>query len=579
MNRRSARTSWRPGYLAIVVLLHLSLGGLAGQAAGAEKVADQVAAAIQHAETYYLLSVTEQGDVPASQAALRELEHAEELLQQETLPPAETDQISRHITALKSDLQDQIGVMRRSLEGVFPLTGFLTSSLFADSGPTAIYRLIDDPAIKATKKAAADLVARTTELEKKQAQLPVVFVYAAPPDAPPGSALPAEDNDPDRLRARTLEHAARQMFRGSPQFLVKTHSEVEEALAPAGIEMVRQARNDFRAGHITPAVEERLLQAFRPRLLLVVIQQADTIPGVSYYRLEGRLLDASKARQETFSTFGFGRDRRDRLDWIVWANAALLVIAYAAYALIVYSHRTMAGGRSWTAMLLLPVVAFVVGRTLPYAVSPLLGSIRLPPGTPALASFWIACLAGLGFLAAPLLAYWLASPWFAALWPSLNPGNRGGALFAAMGAGIAAYLAGPMLLYSDGHPLLDVTLMSVIALVLAYLLGRTLDYSDPLPASLALVPLVLAMPAGAALLHAETMGLAIVAGTVVAAGAAIVALRATHSGRSTGKPSPTPSPDDQARMGGIPADAQELARRPKIRTISSFLASIRHGIG
>ena len=126
MNRRSLRTSWRPGYLAIVVLLHLSLGGLAGQAAGAEKVADQVAAAIQHAETYYLLSVTEQGDVPASQAALRELEHAEELLQQETLPPAETDQISRHITALKSDLQDQIGVMRRSLEGVFPLTGFLT---------------------------------------------------------------------------------------------------------------------------------------------------------------------------------------------------------------------------------------------------------------------------------------------------------------------------------------------------------------------------------------------------------------------------------------------------------------------
>ena len=116
----------------------------------------------------------------------------------------------------------------------------------------------------------------------------------------------------------------------------------------------------------------------------------------------------------------------------------------------------MAGDSSWTTLLVLPLVAFVVGRTLPYAVSPLLGSIRLPPGTPALASFWIACLAGLGFLAAPLVAYWLASPWFAELWPSLSPANRGGALFAAMGTGIAAYLAGPLLLYLDRHPAIDV---------------------------------------------------------------------------------------------------------------------------
>ena len=115
-------------------------------------------------------------------------------------------------------------------------------------------------------------------------------------------------------------------------------------------------------------------------------------------------------RQETFSTFGFGRDRRDRLAWIVWANAALLAAAYGAYALIVYTHRAMAVDSSWTTLLALPLVAFVVGHALPYAVSPLLGSIRLPPETPALVSFWIPCLAGLGFLVAPLAAYWLASP-------------------------------------------------------------------------------------------------------------------------------------------------------------------------
>ena len=105
---------------------------------------------------------------------------------------------------------------------------------------------------------------------------------------------------------------------------------------------------------------------------------------------------------------------------------------------------------------MLPLVAFAVGRILPYAVSPLLGSIQVPPDTPAWLPFGLRACAGLGFLAAPLVAYWLASPWFAELWPGLSPLNRGGALFVAMGAGIAAYLAGPLLLYTDTNPAIDV---------------------------------------------------------------------------------------------------------------------------
>ena len=177
---------------------------------------------------------------------------------------------------------------------------------------------------QATRKAAADLAARATELEKKQAQLPVVFT-CVPRETLPGAAVQAEDSDLDGLRARTLEHAARQVFRGSPQFQVQTHAAVEEALAPAGEETPRQAGDDFRAGHITTAVQERLLKAFGPRLLVVVIRQADVVADVCCYRTEGRILEAGKPPQEAFSTSGFGRDRRDRLAWILWANAALLV--------------------------------------------------------------------------------------------------------------------------------------------------------------------------------------------------------------------------------------------------------------
>ncbi len=583
MSQRSVRTFRRRGCLAIIVLLSMPAWSLAaGQAAGQEGIAEQIDAAIRHARTYDLLSVTEQGDVPACQAGLREVEQAEVLLGRATLPAAETDRLASRIKALKSELQDRIEMMRWTQEGVFPLTGSLTSPLIADSGPTAIYRLIDDPAVRATGKAVADLATRASELEKNEAQLPVVITWAAAGRGRPGAALQAEDSDPDRLEARTLEHAAQQVFHESPLFQVQTHAAIEDALAPAGNEV----RDDFRAGRITTAVAERLLQAFGPKLLVVVIRQADAIADVCYYRAEGHFLEAEKPRQEasqgpslggdesqqslaagkprqeSFSTAGFGRDRRDRLAWILWANAALLVIAYVAYVLIVRTHPSMAGGSSWTTFLMLPLVAFVVGRTLPYAVSPLLGSIRLPPGTPALASFWIACLAGLGFLAAPLVAYWLASPWFADLWPSSSPANRGGALFTAMAAGIAAYLAGPLLLYSDRHPAIDVTLMSLCAMALAYLLGRTLDYSDPLPVSLIVVPLMLAMPAGAALLHADTIWLGIAAASIVAIATAIVAAHAMHRNRRAA-PADTDAGPAVAKPAaiGIPADVQELIER------------------
>ena len=202
-----------------------------------------------------------------------------------------------------------------------------------------------------------------------------------------------------------------------------------------------------------------------------------------------------------------------------------------------------------------------------------------------LAPFWMVCLAGLGFLAAPLVAYWLASPWFAKLWPSLSPGGHGDALFAAMGAGIAAFLAGPLLLYAEQNPALDVTLMSVIVMGLAYLLGRTLDYSDPLPLSLAFVPLILTMPAGAALLHADTTWLGIAAASIVATGVAVVAGSAlvrqacgvSHRAPTENqRPSPQPGSDGPRHSGRCPRVGR-TAENPGLPAVS--VLSIGPGIG
>ena len=92
---------------------------------------------------------------------------AKELLKQASLPPEQAERIGNRIAAVEGDLEDQIARARGTLEGVFPLTRFLTSPLFADSGPTAAYRLIDDPAVKATRDAAADLAAQRARAGKE----------------------------------------------------------------------------------------------------------------------------------------------------------------------------------------------------------------------------------------------------------------------------------------------------------------------------------------------------------------------------------------------------------------------------
>ena len=566
MSQRSTRAFRRLAYLAIIALCAGRLWDLAAQqATGEESIADPaVAAAIRHAETYRLLSEKEHGDIPAARAGLRELETACDRLKQGTLPPEDVRRIGNRITAIEDNLHDQISEASGTVAGVFPLNRFLTSRLFAESGPTAIYRLIDDPAIDATEDAAADLAAQLGELEKRSGQMAVVVAVYSP-------------GQMGQDQARALEHAARRAFHGSPRFRLPTDFEVAEALAAGSGEKETPptALDDFQAGQTTPAVEKRLLKAFGPRVLLVTIRQADIIADIYRYQTDGRILEANRP-QEAFSTSGFACDRRNRLAWILWANAALLVISYVAYTLIVRMHSAVAGGDEWTTLLVLPLVAFVVGRTLPYAVSPLLGSIRLPPETPLLASFWVAGLAGLGFVALPLVAYWLVSPWFAELWPSLSPVNRGGALFAAMGTGIAAYLAGPLLVYSQHNPAFNVMLMGVSVVVSAYLIGRTLDYSDPLPLSLVFLPVLLAMFAGAALLRADTMWLGIAAASIFTTGAAVVVASAMHQAHRlrTGKGEFDPSLSAQPRMsGGIPSDVQDLTRRaesPDYQPSSAF---------
>jgi tetratricopeptide (TPR) repeat protein len=518
--------------------------GRAGEqvaAGGANPLKD----AIRHAETYYTLGTAELDNLPPSEAGLRKIELAETLLatlsKSGSLSPDETERLGMRIQAVKTDLLDQLTAARGTLVGVFPLTPFVISP-FADSGLTATYRLNDDPAGKAATDAAANLAAQLSEMEKKQGPLAVLVTSLAPP------GLPA-------ARDRALKHAVRKVFRGSPRFEVLGHADVASELS-------KTEWDRLQAGGVT-SVPAGLWKAFGPRLLVVTLRNSDATEDVRAYAIEGQILETPgsppQKPQKLFSAVGVARDRRDRMAWILWANAALLAAAYVVYGLIVRTHRAMAADSSWATLLALPLAAFFVGHSVPYAIAPLLGSIRLPPGSPALVSFWLPCLAGLGFFGAPLLAYWLIAPWLAQLWASLSPASRGGALFAAVGTGIAAHFAGPLLLYLDEHLLIELALMSTSVVALTYLLGRALDYADSLPLSMAFVPLALTMPAGAALLHAGAAWLGLATAAILATLAATLVWNSRRGKRRLTGGGTTIGPAGIA--AGIPADVQELAQR------------------
>ncbi len=207
---------------------------------------------------------------------------------------------------------------------------------------------------------------------------------------------------------------------------------------------------------------------------------------------------------------GICRDRRDRLAWILAANAGLVVLACVLYFLIVATHRTMCSEKSWKVWLIVPLVGFAVGRVVPYAIAPTVGAIQITPELSAATTIWFPLLMGLGVIGGPLIAYWLASQWLAKLWSFLNLDVRGGALFAAVGAGTAAYLARPLLLYVPQSAMaVDILLMTATVILLAYLLGRSLDRSDSSSANFAPAFLLLAAPAGMTVLHADVKWLAV----------------------------------------------------------------------
>ncbi|MHC5056769.1 MAG: ATP-binding protein [Planctomycetota bacterium] len=523
----------------------------AGAAMGAS-TADVVREEIQHADTYYWLGMAEKGNMDAFRRGMSHVDRAEKLLSTAVLPDETAARLGREIEALRGDIENQAGMARDTLYGVFPLVRLLAPSLFADAAATGTFELIHDPNSIAVSSANTDLCESILQEWKSQPQFDVVF-----------TSVPRDE---------ALENEARYIFNGSPKFFVHSRREVAGALSPE-----EDAR--YRAGEVTPAAKSRLCEAFGVRQLLVVsIEKRDIVDGDHFYTVEARLhTPASDKATRRLSRMGFCRDRRSQFLPIVVATALLLLAAVAVFAVMVRLRRG-----SFPALKILatvPVVGFVLGRILPWAIAPLVSTIAPDAENLARLSFWWPCAAGAALLLGPILVYRIASARVQHLSQALGMDGKGGAVFAAVATGTAAYLLVPLFLYRRADAVVTAVPLIIAVGLVAYVLGRTLDKADPFPVHAWALPVVSALGTGAAYAHASPAWLWLVVLLTVCGGALIEIQQWTVRRRT--------QPDGEPAMGqgegrelAPPVDMEEFISRagsPPYREFPTYGEAV-HGI-
>lgn len=466
----------------------LVVGTVAGQSdVPPQRVADEIDSQLRHAETYYWFGMAEQGNLSAFRKGLEHLARARQRVADDSLPEVERDRYAARIEGLQVDLEEQVEIAHDTLFGVFPLTRFLTRSLFAESTTLDTFEVIDDPTVMAVTFAAKKLALTTITEWKQRHQLDVVF-----------TSVP---HNPQ------LENEALYVFNSHPKFFVHNLREVTDALTPEQLD-------DFQSGDVTPQMKQRLLDAFGiSDLLVVVVRENDIVDGDYFYVVEGDIYDvASDEPAQNFAVMGFSRDRNAWFTPIVLVNVGLLACAYLAFWLQSRMRRRAAvRSRGW-AFAVLPLLAFVVGRVAPWFVGPLLKSISPVPETLAIVSFWIPAFAGITLTLAPMTAFWLIAKRLAKIWTVFALESRLASSFVGIAAGCAAYLAVSMFLFLQGSAWAVFVPTLVAIFGLAYLFGRSLDSVDECPSAFAAVSCLVAFAFGTVVFLCDPIGLWCVAG-------------------------------------------------------------------
>ncbi|MCB9873191.1 MAG: AAA family ATPase [Planctomycetaceae bacterium] len=505
---------------------------------------------ILHAETYYWFGMAEQGNMTAFRKGLWHLSQAEEQLAAVSLSTDDKERYASRIEGLRVDLDEQIEIAHDTLFGVFPLMRFITQTLFAEATTLDTFEVIDDPTVMASTFAAKNLALTTITEWKQRHQLDVAF-----------TSVP---HNPQ------LENEALYVFNSHPKFFVHNLREVTDALSA---EQLRA----FQAGEVTPAIKRRLLEAFGiSDLLVVLVRENDVVDGDYFYVLEGEIYgSAADTPTQNFAVMGFSRDRNRWFTLIIMINVFLVACAYLAFWLQSRIRRRAAvRSRAWS-FVVLPLLAFTVGRVTPWFVGPLLKSISPVPETLAIVSFWMPALAGIALTIGPMTGFWLVAKRLAKIWPLFALESRLASIFLGIAAGVAAYLSVAMFLFQQGGAWAAFIPATIAIAGLAYLFGRALDSVDETPSGFAALACLLSLFVGPAVFLCSPIWLWSVAGLTTLSWLVPVAIAARSNKPSEDVKRDSVTPQKEFGRSTLISEVDverlaELAERPRFQRFDGF---------
>ncbi len=464
--------------LPIIFLLFFLIVILSSLQSSASVTEDAIQREIRHAHTYYWFGISEKGNTEAFLQGLSHLNNAQKLLVSADLPEEETKALEREIKALRADITQQYKVNFDTMYGIFPLVRLLAPSLFADATAAGTFELIDDPPVVAVTSSGEKLLRNVLEKWSLKPQLNVVF-NSVPPN-------------------RALESELLYIFNSSPNFFVHDYYEVVKALPSHLLTL-------FEVNQITREVKESLCEAFGVQdILIVTVRKQDVIDNNYFYITEAKVYNRFKD-QPTYCFFnmGFCRDRRNLLWPIILTNCVLLLLSIPLYLGILRMERRTKP--SLIPILLLPIIAFTLGRIIPWALVPLCSSIAPQPETLAKLAFWWPCMVVAVLFLAPLLFYSIASIRLAPFLPIFGSGSSPRAAFPVIALGACAYLAGPLFMFT-GHVSLWLFLPLAVCTALGGYILADLFHKDKLFSSGAVtVSFIIFLVVGAPLAHLSSL--------------------------------------------------------------------------
>ena len=435
---------------------------------------------------------------------------------------------------------------------------FVAPTLFSDPRASGSFELIDDPWEVATREAVEELIEHVIEAQTVIPQFDVVFV-----------------SDPD---SRELENEALYQFNRSARFFVHNRRElatvldVDEAtlnkIWPGGQldpspeilgEMVTEWKNDglFRSSH----------------LLLVRIRQIDEHKGDFFCVAEGRIFEANKdLRIETspvVNQYGVCIDRRDMLVPILALHGILLLVSLVLYPVLVKVTSHSGKFPSWQNTLAFGGLGFCWGRGLIWILAPAMAGIEPAAETLAIWSFWWPAVAGTVFILGPAVILGFAERRFKWFGSAFETFNRGGALYASIGLGSAAFLGQCALIYKGPGVWWLLPPLVLATVLAAFTVGRASDKTDTMPLVAGGLAGLMTLGLGATwcMASAELLWL-----TPVAFAAVLLVFSRRKPDHTA--PEMPPASTNMDAPNSVPADSQALAEwayNPPFHESSSFL--------